>query len=178
MNIVTRIHQMSDNNISVSHMVKNITEDLKECTYKNTKKFSFKGQKYDAKCIKVYDGDTITVACLLFGEYQKFSVRMLKYDSPELGHRAKSPAEAAWAKVAKETLAEKILGKLITIHCNDFAGGYGVRVLGEIYCDGENINDFMLGKLFTQPCSGKRKEWFFTEMPDGTPIIKEKKIEF
>jgi len=145
---------------------------LEKCTYKNTERFSFDGLTYNAKCVKVYDGDTITVACLLFGKLQKFSVRMLKYDSPEVGHRAKSPAEKAWGSVAKEILEKKILNKIITLRCGKFADGYGVRVLGEVICDGENINDFMLTQSFIKPCSGTRGAWEFTKMPDGSLVEK------
>ena len=150
---------------------KETLEGLEKCTYKNTNKFSFNGQTYLGKCVKVYDGDTITIACFLFGSYQRFSVRMLRYDTPERGHRAKTTAEAAWGDVAKETLSKKLLGKIVTIQCGEFSGGYGVRILGEIICEGENINDFMYNLPYTQPCDGKRDLWVFALMPDGSPAV-------
>lgn len=149
---------------------------LKKCTYKNTEKFSLEGLTFRAKCVKVYDGDTITVVAFLMGKYQRFSVRMLKYDTPELGHRAKSLAEAAWAEVAKKTLSGLILDKIVTIKCSGFADGYGVRILGEIFRKKQNINEFMLNQKFSAPCEGKRSPWRFATMPDGKAALMPKKM--
>lgn len=61
------------------------------------------------KVVKVYDGDTITVATPL--DYTRapiyhFSVRLRGIDSPEI--RGSSPEEKATAMVARDALAAKV----------------------------------------------------------------------
>ena len=66
-------------------------EELINCQYKDAKKFL--PDVTIGKVIKVYDGDTITIATKLsgVGPIYKFNVRMLGIDTPE--KRAKDPEE-------------------------------------------------------------------------------------
>ena len=48
------------------------TNELEKCTDNNTPLFSFDGITYIAKCVAVYDGDTITVV------FQPFPNKFLK----------------------------------------------------------------------------------------------------
>ena len=63
-----------------------------------------------AKVIKVYDGDTITIASkvnTLSRKYYRFSVRLARIDCPEL--RTKDNNEKEYAVKAKESLERLIL---------------------------------------------------------------------
>jgi micrococcal nuclease len=129
----------------------NHLEALNTCTYKNTKKFCITG-RYQAKILKVYDGDTITIAlCPFQTDIWKFNVRLLGYNSAEI--KSKNPDEKAKALQARDFLQSLILNKIVEI---DITGGdkYG-RLLGVIGCDGKNINELMIQKGHGKPYDGK-----------------------
>lgn len=126
---------------------------LEEYHLKNTKKF-YPKVKW-AKCIKVYDGDTITVAAILPGrDIWKFSVRMHRYDTAEV--RTKCEIEKKAAYEARDALKEKCLGKIVELELVDF-DKYG-RLLCEVLLDGENLNDWMIAEGHGVPYMGGTKE--------------------
>ena len=47
-------------------------------------KFTLKGIKTYCKVLSIYDGDTITIGCKVWGKYFKLKIRMFGYDSPEM----------------------------------------------------------------------------------------------
>lgn len=117
---------------------------LLECSQKNTSYFSLKDRVYICKCVKVYDGDTITVVFKPFEncEFYKFSVRLSGIDTPEI--RTNNEDEKKKAILVRDYLRELILDKLIIIKCGDF-DKYG-RLLAYIYLYNqktpqEEIND-------------------------------------
>jgi micrococcal nuclease len=124
---------------------------LENCTYKNTPKFAVKG-KYMAKCVKVYDGDTITVAIVPFDGFTpcKFNCRCLRYNTAEI--RTKDVEEKKKAIVSRDYLRGLILDKIIEIDVVD-EDKYG-RLLIEVFMDGVNINDDMLNKGYGKPYKG------------------------
>ena len=66
--------------------------------------------------IKVYDGDTITITSKLpydSSPLYKFSVRLNGIDCPEI--KGKCETEKEVAKVARDTLSSKIMGKVIQL---------------------------------------------------------------
>lgn len=89
-------------------VIKN-NKQLEDCTYTNTEKFNFKNKLFKAKCVKVYDGDTITVVFMIFGEFYKFSVRMDGYDSPEMKPKTKDPKLKSEEKKNGQSLLETFL---------------------------------------------------------------------
>lgn len=99
--------------------------------------------KYNAKVLKVIDGDTIDILLDLgFGISYKQRIRFYDYDAPET-FRPKSEKERTLGLKAKEFLKEKILGENIIISTiKDKRGKYG-RILGIIYHDDICINDLM-----------------------------------
>lgn len=101
---------------------------------------SFESQVVLAKCVKVYDGDTIHVVFRLHGELIRFKCRMTGYDSPELNSKDADTKAAAF--FARDRLAERILDKNIECHFGKFEK-YG-RLLVTVYYKGENINNWML----------------------------------
>lgn len=108
----------------------------------DTPKFSMAGETYLCKCVKVYDGDTITVVFKpkLDTTYWKFRIRMLGIDTYEL--RTRDVDEKAKAYAARDFLRELTLDKLVSVKCGDF-DDFG-RILGVVYIGDININDLMI----------------------------------
>jgi micrococcal nuclease len=131
--------------------------ELENATYDNTPSFSLTG-RHKAKCLKVYDGDTVTAAISLHGTIYKFQIRMLGYDTPEM--YSKNDEEKHWANIAKEYLKSMVFEKTIYIECE---GGdkYG-RVLGTVYMGDKCINSTMMENKFCRPyLGGKKGGWEF-----------------
>lgn len=137
-----------------------LQKKLADCTYDNTKKFNFNGKTFEAKVVKVYDGDTITVVFMVFGEYYKYSIRMDGYDSPEL--KSKDSIEKKWAIIARDFLSNMILNKTVILTCRSF-DKYG-RILGTVMLDDTNINVIMIKKGYGRIYDGGHKdEWDFSK---------------
>jgi len=122
----------------------------------DTELFSLEGNRYVAKCIDVYDGDTITVIFKFNHKYQQFKIRMMGYDSPEI--RTRNKEEKKEGLKAKKVLADEILDELIDLECHEF-DKYG-RLLGTIYIDGRNINQFMIDEGYGYKYMGGTKKVF------------------
>ena len=96
------------------------------------------------KVTKVVDGDTIDVIIDLgFDIMYKSRVRLFGIDTPE--SRTRDLVEKKFGLMSKEYLknalknAEKIV---IKTHKGEETGKFG-RILGEIFCDGVNVNQKM-----------------------------------
>lgn len=114
------------------------------------------------KVIKVYDGDTITVASKLNSNdstIYRFSVRLLGIDSPEI--KGKSETEKRLAKQSRDALYEFIYGKIVKLE-NVTTEKYG-RILANVICDGINVSTWMLDNKFAISYDGGKKtipdEW-------------------
>lgn len=103
------------------------------------------------KCIKVYDGDTITVATRLQFDRNvnkaladtvfRFAVRLAGIDCPEI--KGKTITEKAKALVARDELKKKILDKRVILR-NVMTEKYG-RLLADVYVV-ENGKEVWLNK--------------------------------
>ena len=93
------------------------------------------------KVTKVVDGDTIDVIIDLgFDIMYKSRVRLFGIDTPE--SRTRDKIEKKYGLLSKKYLQDKLKSaKKITIktHKDSETGKFG-RILGEIFCDGVNIN--------------------------------------
>jgi endonuclease YncB( thermonuclease family) len=139
--------------------------DLIDCTYENTPRFNFKGKFFNAKCVKVYDGDTITVVFMIFGEFYKFNIRMNGYDSPEMRSKNTDPVEKElekkWAYESRDFLAGLVLDKIVLLKCEDY-DKYG-RIIGTVELNGMDINGIMLSRGYCRQYDGGHKdEWNFS----------------
>ena len=109
------------------------------------------------KVIKVYDGDTITIATILPNTIDKtiyrFSVRLLGIDSAEM--KGGTFAEKESAIKARDALAKKVLGKMVILQ-NVGLEKYG-RILADVYCDNMHINQWMLDSGLAVPYYGGTK---------------------
>ena len=98
------------------------------------------------KVTEVYDGDTITVIMKYKNCMDKFKIRLIGYDSPELKPRKDIDDRqniVSLAKEAKKQLSDKVLNKIVKVHCHDFEK-YG-RLLATIYTmDNEDVNEWMI----------------------------------
>ena len=92
---------------------------LMSVAYKDVDFYSLKGYRCWAKVVKVYDGDTVTVAFYNRENILcKYRVRLLGIDTPEL--RSTNPAEVAAAKKSRERLVELINDQLVILECDDW----------------------------------------------------------
>lgn len=113
------------------------------------------------KVIKVYDGDTITIASRVPGLYNspiyKFSVRLNGIDTPEM--KGENEEEKEIAVKARDALSERIMGKEIRLE-NVQTEKYG-RLLCEVYLGNDHLNKWMIDERYA------------VEYDGGTKIIPE-----
>ena len=102
--------------------------------------------KYNAKVLRVVDGDTIDcMVDLGFNVTMKIRFRMVGYNAPET-YRPKNDDELKAGLLATEALKEMIDNKNVIVHSNKF-GKY--RYLAEIFIredDDYSVNEMMVIK--------------------------------
>jgi len=116
-------------------------EYLRDVEYKDT--IGFVPPIITGKVIKVYDGDTITIASKLPNSetpIYRFSVRLSGIDSAEI--HGKTPNEKKEAILARDALHHLIFGKMVHLK-NVSTEKYG-RLLADVYLDDLHINSWML----------------------------------
>jgi micrococcal nuclease len=126
----------------------------KTLNWENTKPFI--PNIKSAKVIKVYDGDTITIAAKIHPldcKYYRFSVRLAHIDSPEI--KSKDTNEKSYAIKAKTELEKIILNEYVQLKIIK-SDKYG-RLLAEIIYKNKSINDWMLANNLAVFYDGKKK---------------------
>jgi endonuclease YncB( thermonuclease family) len=106
--------------------------------------------------IKVYDGDTITIAARLpmqNSPIYRFSVRLNGIDTPEIKGKDEDEREAA--KQVKEALSAMILNKQVTLKNVD-TEKYG-RILADVYIGDIHVNEWLIAEKFALPYDGGTK---------------------
>ena len=100
---------------------------------------------YNAKCVRVVDGDTIDATIDLgFDTWKKIRIRLVGMNAPE--SRTRDLEEKA-----KGLAAKSFLNNLLDKHQNNFilhsqgVGKYG-RCLGNIFLGDQNVNDLMINE--------------------------------
>ena len=131
-------------------------KELKKCTWDNTN--TYIPQLEYGYVIKVYDGDTITVAGYPYKNSTpyRFSLRLNGIDTPEL--RTKCEKEKELGYLVKEKLQNKILNKIIYI--KDISIEKYGRLLCNIYenKDDENsINQWIIDNNMGTIYNGEKK---------------------
>jgi endonuclease YncB( thermonuclease family) len=106
--------------------------------------------------IKVYDGDTITIATKLpyNSELYRFSIRLKGIDSAEI--KSSSLDEQKIAKEAKQCLTNLILNKYVSLQ-NLETEKYG-RILADVYLGELHINKWMLQEHLAVEYDGGTKK--------------------
>ena len=106
--------------------------------------------------IKVYDGDTITIASTLpykNSEMYRFSIRLSGIDAAEI--KSKNEDEQIVAREARDCLSNLILHKYVSIK-NLNIEKYG-RILADVYFKDIHINKWMLSQRFAVDYDGGTK---------------------
>lgn len=129
--------------------------------------FSLEGKIFKCRVVDVYDGDTLTVIFKYKKEWNKWKIRMLGYDTPEIRQPRDNPLREEKkfrAVIAKEYLIDLLnqKGKKLYIKCGKF-DKYG-RLLGELFYSksditrGKSINKTMINSQYAVPYDGKCKK--------------------
>ena len=150
--LLSIIHMSESSNSNILSQFNQLKEttDLEKLSEfdKKTPKFTLKNAFKICKIVDVYDGDTVRGVFENNGQYNKWTIRMYGYDSPEMRPSRKLENRdeiKAKAIISRDYLRSKILNKTIFLHCLDF-DKYG-RVLANIYIEelGEkSLNDHMV----------------------------------
>ena len=126
-------------------------------TDKNTDHFSFEDETEHVKVLKVYDGDTITIAKQVGERVFKFNCRVLGIDTPEI--KTKNKKEKELAIEARDYLRDLILGKVILVKFSKF-DKYGRLLIWAYVNDQEDIASLMIEKGYAREYhGGKREPW-------------------
>ena len=111
----------------------------------------------EGQVIKVYDGDTITIASKMpypESPMYRFSVRLNGIDTPEI--KGKNADEKEIAKKARDELSALIMNKTVILK-NVQSEKYG-RILAEVYLEDVCLNDWMIEKKFAVKYDGGTKQ--------------------
>ena len=111
----------------------------------------------EGQVIKVYDGDTITIASKMpypESPMYRFSVRLNGIDTPEI--KGKNADEKEIAKKARDELSTLILNKTVTLK-NVQSEKYG-RILADVYLEDVFLNEWMIEKKFAVKYDGGTKQ--------------------
>lgn len=107
--------------------------------------------------IKVYDGDTITIATKLplidDENYYRFSVRLRGIDTPEM--KTSNEDEKEIALLAKEYVKNLVYNKTVQLQDIEY-DKYG-RLLSNVYYNETNISTFLLEKRLALAYDGGTK---------------------
>ncbi len=127
---------------------------LREITYHDCKRFI--PNIHYAKVVKVYDGDTITVACkypIRGKQLYRFSVRLAGIDAPEMN--ADDCIERVEANISKIALHKLIFNETVRLD-NIRTEKYG-RLLADVYLHDLHVNTWLLDNYFAVPYNGGLK---------------------
>ena len=118
------------------------------------------GVTYDAVLTRVVDGDTVAFQANFLPEPLKkeLSVRVFGVDTPEKGHRALCPSEAARGEAAtaftKAQINASTKRQVILMDWDK----YGGRVLGDILLDGKSLRQMLIQNGFAREYYGEAKQ--------------------
>jgi endonuclease YncB( thermonuclease family) len=121
----------------------------------NTQYLDFDGKKMPAKCVDVYDGDTVTLAIRFKGENFLLKCRLLGINSPEMKPPLKDPNREAVkreAVKARDYLSGLILNRIVYIECGkwDKYGRMLIRIrIGKR--DRKTVNQIMIDEKLAVP---------------------------
>ena len=134
---------------------KNYNEDGDDITWQDTVEFTFPIQ--GGRVIKVYDGDTITIAAKLpfdNSPLYRLSVRLNGIDTPEI--KGKTEDEKTAAKQVKDALSNLILNKRVSLK-NIQTEKYG-RILADVYIGELHINQWLITEKYAVKYDGGTKK--------------------
>lgn len=133
----------------------NLKNELKNISYKDCVPFVPPIQF--GKVIKVYDGDTITIASKLpynNSKIYRFSIRLKGIDCPEI--KTHNIEEREIAFIARDILSQLILDQYIELK-NISTEKYG-RILANVYYNNIELSEYMISLRLAVPYDGKTKQ--------------------
>lgn len=107
--------------------------------------------------VKVYDGDTITIASKMpwkDSPYYRFSVRINGIDCPEI--RTQNENEKKCAFIARDLLQTKLMNNIVTLK-NVSLEKYG-RILADVFIGEEDISNMLLNENLAVVYHGGKKQ--------------------
>jgi len=136
-------------------ITQNYMEDGNDIKWEDTVEFTFPIE--GGRVIKVYDGDTITIASKLpFNDspLYRLSVRLNGIDTPEI--KGKTEDEKLAAKLTRDALAGLILNKYVTLK-NIQTEKYG-RILADVYFGELHLNEWLIKEKYAVKYDGGTKK--------------------
>jgi len=148
----------NDNVVTENMLYDNQSDVSESISWKDTKPFIVPISR--GRVIKVYDGDTITIANTLpihnCNDIFRFSVRLNGIDCPEI--RGKSDEEKQAAQLSKTVLYDLVMNKVVELK-NVSTEKYG-RLLADVYIGEIHVNSWMIDNNYAIPYDGKTKTKF------------------
>jgi micrococcal nuclease len=131
-------------------------EDICDIKWEDTTEFTF--PITGGKVIKVYDGDTITIASKLpYNEspIYRLHVRLNGIDTPEMKGKGVSDEEKEAAKQTREIVYNLVFNKFVRLE-NIQNEKYG-RILADVYIGDINLNEFLIKEKYAVKYDGGTK---------------------
>ena len=139
------------------HVSKDCKSSGDDITWGDTREFTFPVD--GGRVIKVYDGDTITIASKMpfkSSPIYRFSIRMNGIDTPEMKGKDVSEDEKTAAHEAQKFVSNLILNKYVTLK-NIKNEKYG-RILADVFIGEVNVNELLLKERYAVPYDGTTKK--------------------
>jgi hypothetical protein len=161
--IPTSFSCISKNNVIPSNtdtnnilIYKNYLEDGNDIKWEDTKDFKFPIN--GGRVIKVYDGDTITIASKLpydNSELYRFSVRLNGIDTPEMKGKDVTEEEKEAARNTRNFVINLVLNKFVRLEniCNEKYG----RILADVYIGDIHLNELLIKERYAVKYDGGTK---------------------
>jgi endonuclease YncB( thermonuclease family) len=108
------------------------------------------------KVIKVYDGDTFTIASRLphkGSPFYRYSVRLHGIDCPEI--KGKTEDEKTFAQLAKTEMIDIVMDRIVELKNVKF-DKYG-RILADVHINGIHVNQHMIDRHLAVKYDGGTK---------------------
>ncbi len=118
------------------------------------------GVTYDAKIVRVNDGDTVVIAAPFLPAPLKpeLAVRVFGVDTPEKGFRAQCPSEDQRGQAAtaftKNAVASTQQHQVVLYGWDKFGG----RVLGDLILNGQSLRAALIANGFAREYYGEAKQ--------------------
>ena len=136
---------------------KNFLADGTDISWGDTTEFRFPIN--GGRVIKVYDGDTITIAAKLpydSSPLYRLSVRLNGIDTPEMKGKDITEDEKTAAKIARDFVASLVLNKYVRLE-NMETEKYG-RILADVYVGDIHLNQLLLKERYAVEYDGGTKQ--------------------
>ena len=140
----------------INKIDRNYMEDGSDIKWEDTVEFTF--PITGGRVIKVYDGDTITIASKLpYNEspMYRLSVRLNGIDTPEMKGKGVSDEEKEAAKQTREFVHKLVFNKFIKLD-NIQSEKYG-RILADVYIDDIHLNELLIKERYAVKYDGGTK---------------------